>query len=182
MPCSFCGIVGHNRRTCQRFDLLLEAATEEPEQTNVETEDTLPHEPLDIRNLNGNLINTARTNLLSVIQKKAIVFILSDFIDIDYNKSLKLAAKKFDLTGIRIFDQMETEIPKLGFVPMIDAESDELVWVDTSSKKIRNSYSLNYNLSIKNFESLFTKNGAGVINCMVDQSYVKKLLGYFKHR
>ena len=77
---------------------------------------------------------------------------------------------------------METEIPKLGFVPMIDAESDELVWVDTSSKKIRNSYSLNYNLSIKNFESLFTKNGAGVINCMVDQSYVKKLLGYFKHR
>ena len=120
--------------------------------------------------------------LLSVIQKKAIVFILSDFIDIDYNKSLKLAAKKFDLTGIRIFDQMETEIPKLGFVPMIDAESDELVWVDTSSKKIRNSYSLNYNLSIKNFESLFTKNGAGVINCMVDQSYVKKLLGYFKHR
>ena len=120
--------------------------------------------------------------LLSVIQKKAIVFVLSDFIDSDYNKSLKLSAKKFDLTGIRIFDQMETEIPKLGFVPMIDAESDELVWVDTSSKKIRNSYSLNYNLSIKNFESLFTKNGAGVINCMVDQSYVKKLLGYFKHR
>ena len=120
--------------------------------------------------------------LLSVIQKKAIVFVLSDFIDSDYNTSLKLSAKKFDLTGIRIFDQMETEIPKLGFVPMIDAESDELVWVDTSSKKIRNSYSLNYNLSIKNFESLFTKNGAGVINCMVDQSYVKKLLGYFKHR
>jgi len=67
MPCSFCGTVGHNRRTCQRFDLLVAAATEEPEQTNVETEDNLPHEPLDIRNLNGNIINTARTNLLNVI-------------------------------------------------------------------------------------------------------------------
>ncbi len=65
MPCSFCGTVGHNRRTCQRFDLLAAAATEE--QTNVETEDTLPHEPLDIRNFNENLITTARTNLLNVI-------------------------------------------------------------------------------------------------------------------
>ena len=133
--------------------------------------------------------NSSKTNidsslkfLLSVIQKKAIVFILSDFIDNNYDKSLKLAAKKFDLTGIRIFDQMETEIPKLGFVPMIDAESNELVWVDTSSKKIRENYSNNYNSSIQQFEILFNKNGAGVINCMVDESYVKKLLGYFKHR
>ena len=65
MPCSFCGIVGHNRRTCQRFDLLVTAATEE--QPIIDNEDTLPHEPLDIRNFNGNLINTARTNLLNVI-------------------------------------------------------------------------------------------------------------------
>ena len=65
MPCSFCGTVGHNRRTCQRFDLLVSAATEE--QPIIDNEDTLPHEPLDIRNLNGNIINTARTNLLNVI-------------------------------------------------------------------------------------------------------------------
>jgi hypothetical protein len=127
-------------------------------------------------------VDTSLKFLLSVIQKKAIVFVLSDFIDNNYDKSLKLAAKKFDLTGIRIFDQMETEIPKLGFVPMIDAESNELVWIDTSSKKIRENYSTNYNSSIKHFESLFNKNGAGVINCKVDESYVKKLLGYFKHR
>ena len=55
-------------------------------------------------------------------------------------------------------------------------------WVDTSSRKIRENYFSNYNLSIKKFESLFNKNGAGIINCMVDESYVKKLLGYFKHR
>ena len=117
-----------------------------------------------------------------LFKKKAIVFVLSDFIDNEYDKTLKLAAKKYDLTGIRIFDKMETKIPKLGMVPMIDAESNELVWVDTSSRKIRENYLSNYNLSIKNFESLFNKNGAGVINCMVDESYVKKLLGYFKHR
>ena len=127
-------------------------------------------------------IDSSLKFLLSVIQKKAIVFVLSDFIDNEYDKTLKLSAKKYDLTGIRIFDKMETKIPKLGMVPMIDAESNELVWVDTSSRKIRENYLSNYNLSIKKFESLFNKNGAGIINCMVDESYVKKLLGYFKHR
>ena len=127
-------------------------------------------------------IDSSLKFLLSVIQKKAIVFVLSDFIDNEFDKTLKLAAKKYDLTGIRIFDTMETKIPKLGMVPMIDAESNELVWVDTSSRKIRENYLSNYNLSIKKFESLFNKNGAGIINCMVDESYVKKLLGYFKHR
>jgi len=127
-------------------------------------------------------IDSSLKFLLSVVQKKAIVFVLSDFIDNEYDKTLKLAAKKYDLTGIRIFDKMETKIPKLGMVPMIDAESNELVWVDTSSRKIRENYFSNYNLSIKKFESLFNKNGAGIINCMVDESYVKKLLGYFKHR
>ena len=127
-------------------------------------------------------IDSSLKFLLSVVRKKAIVFVLSDFIDNEYDKTLKLAAKKYDLTGIRIFDKMETKIPKLGMVPMVDAESNELVWVDTSSRKIRENYLSNYNRSIKNFESLFNKNGAGVINCMVDESYVKKLLGYFKHR
>ncbi len=59
-------------------------------------------------------INSSLKFLLSIIQKKAIVFILSDFIDKDYDKSLKLAAKKFDLTGIRIYDQMETKMVKYG--------------------------------------------------------------------
>ena len=127
-------------------------------------------------------IDSSLKFLLSVIQKKAIVFVLSDFIDNEFDKTLKLAAKKYDLTGIRTYDKMETKIPKLGMVPMIDAESNELVWVDTSSRKIRENYLSNYNLSIKKFESLFNKNGAGIINCMVDESYVKKLLGYFKHR
>ena len=124
-------------------------------------------------------IDSSLKFLLSVVQKKAIVFVLSDFIDNEYDKTLKLAAKKYDLTGIRIFDKMETKIPKLGMVPMIDAESNELVWVDTSSRKIRENYLSNYNLSIKNFESLFNKNGAGVINCMVDESYVKKTTWVF---
>lgn len=133
--------------------------------------------------------NSIKTNidsslrfLLNVIQKKAIVFLLSDFIDDNYEKSLKLASKKFDLTGIRIYDIKETEIPKIGIVPIIDAESGKLEWVDTNSKKVRHNYKTNYDRNIKQFHSLFNKNGAGIIDCRVDESYVKKLLGYFKLR
>ncbi|MEC7879894.1 MAG: DUF58 domain-containing protein [Flavobacteriales bacterium] len=133
--------------------------------------------------------NSIKTNidsslrfLLNVIQKQAIVFLLSDFIDENYDKSLKLASKKFDLTGIRIYDIKETEIQKIGIVPIIDAESGKLEWVDTNSKKVRQNYKTNYERNIKQFHSLFKKNGAGVIDCRVDESYVKKLLGYFKLR
>ena len=133
--------------------------------------------------------NSIKTNidsslrfLLNVIQKKAIVFLLSDFIDDNYEKSLKLASKKFDLTGIRIYDIKETEIPKIGIVPIIDAESGKLEWVDTNSKKVRHNYKTNYDRNIKQFHSLLNKNGAGIIDCRVDESYVKKLLGYFKLR
>tara|TARA_B100001179_G_C18573450_1_gene396305 strand:- start:252 stop:1118 length:867 start_codon:yes stop_codon:yes gene_type:complete len=127
-------------------------------------------------------IDSSLRFLLNVIQKQAIVFLLSDFIDENYDKSLKLASKKFDLTGIRIYDIKETEIQKIGIVPIIDAESGKLEWVDTNSKKVRQNYKTNYERNIKQFHSLFKKNGAGVIDCRVDESYVKKLLGYFKLR
>lgn len=127
-------------------------------------------------------IDSSLKFLLNVIQKKAIVFLLSDFIDQNYDKSLKLASKKFDLTGIRIYDIKETEIPKIGVVPIIDAESGQLEWVDTNSKMVRQNYKNNYERKMKQFHSLLKKNGAGVIDCRVDESYVKKLLGYFKLR
>ena len=115
--------------------------------------------------------NSIKTNidsslrfLLNVIQKKAIVFMLSDFIDEKYDKSLKLASKKFDLTGIRVYDIKETEIPKIGIVPIVDAESGQLEWVDTNSRRVRENYKINYKRNIKHFHSLFKKNGAGVID------------------
>ena len=54
----------------------------------------------------------------NVMKKKAIVFILSDFIDTGYDNALKIVGKKHDVTGIRVYDKLETELPKLGMVPM----------------------------------------------------------------
>ena len=120
--------------------------------------------------------------LSNVMKKKAIVFLLSDFIADDYNQTLKIAAKKHDLTGIRVYDKSEEAIPNLGMVQMQDAETGENMLINTSSKSVRQNYSKFYNDKVIYFKDSFTKSGAGTLDCRVDESYVKKLLGYFKRR
>lgn len=127
-------------------------------------------------------LNHALKYLSNVMKKKAIVFILSDFMDTGYENALKIVGKKHDVTGIRVFDKLETELPRLGMVPMRDAENDNIVLVNTNSKKVRTNYRAHYLKTVGYFEDCFTKSGSGIINTRIDESYVKKLLGYFKRR
>ena len=127
-------------------------------------------------------IGEALKFLSNVMKKKAIVFLLSDFMDDTYEDSLKIAANKHDITGIRVFDKHDEEIPNLGLVPMTDAESGITQLVNTSSKKIRTNYKANALRLNDYFKKTFNTSGAGTIITRVDEDYVKKLLGYFKHR
>ncbi|WP_339836847.1 DUF58 domain-containing protein [uncultured Maribacter sp.] len=120
--------------------------------------------------------------LSSVMKKKAIVFVLSDFIDDGYEKTLKITGSKHDLTGIRVYDEREESIPNLGMVQLEDAETGKLRLVNTQSKKVRNAYAEFNRERVTYFKESFTKSGCGVLDCRVDESYVKKLLGYFKRR
>jgi len=127
-------------------------------------------------------INGALKYLSNVIKKRAIVFVLSDFMDTHYEHTLKIAGKKHDVTGIRIFDKHDVEIPNLGMVPMLDAETNETILVNTSSKSIRNQYKAYYLKTVDYFDKAFSHSGSGTISTRIDESYVKKLLGYFKHK
>ncbi|SOU85901.1 DUF58 domain-containing protein [Tenacibaculum dicentrarchi] len=127
-------------------------------------------------------INEALKFLSSITKKKAIVFVLSDFMDDDYERTLKLVGKKHDITGIRIYDKHDEEIPNLGMVPMQDAETGNIHLVNTSSASVRNQYKENALRLADYFETSFKKSGSGTINTRVDESYVKKLLGYFKRK
>lgn len=120
--------------------------------------------------------------LTNVMKKKAIVFVLSDFITDDYLQTLRITGKKHDLTGIRIYDEREETIPNIGMVQMEDAETGKLQLVNTQSKKVRLNYGKYYQERVDYFQNTFSKSGCGVLNCRVDESYVKKLLGYFKRR
>jgi len=128
-------------------------------------------------------IEKALQFLSNVMKKKAIVFVISDFItDEDYKNALRIASKKHDLTGVRIYDELELSIPNLGVVQMDDEESGETMLVDTTSKTVRNNYAKYYREKVNFFQETFSRSGAGTMDCKVDESYVKKLLGYFKRR
>ncbi len=118
----------------------------------------------------------------NVIKKKAIVFVLSDFITSPYRDTLRIVSKKHDVTGIRVYDKNEEQMPNLGVVQMQDQETGEYILVNTTSKRVRNNFKAHYLERTDYFRESFKKSGAGVLSCRVDESYVKKLLGYFKQR
>jgi uncharacterized protein (DUF58 family) len=115
-------------------------------------------------------------------KKKAIVFVISDFIDEGYEQSLKIASKKHDITGIRVYDIREEKMPNVGMVSMLDAETGQTQLINTGSKSVRLNYEKYYQDKVKYFKETFSKSGSGVVNTRVDESYVTKLLGYFKSR
>lgn len=127
-------------------------------------------------------IDEALKFLSNVMKKKAIVFILSDFMDENYDTTLRIASKKHDVTGIRVYDQHDQEIPPIGMVTMKDAETGTISLVNTNMKSVRLGYKIHYLKNVDYFEKSFSKSGAGFLSSRVDESYVKKLLGYFKRR
>jgi uncharacterized protein (DUF58 family) len=127
-------------------------------------------------------ISKALEFLSQVQKKKAIIFILSDFIDSDYSKSVQLLSKKHDLTGVRIFDLFEKELQKSGLLFVNDAETGRKLWINSSSKKVRESYNLSFRKNADYFKNTFSKNGAGAIALSTNDEYVKTLLNYFKNR
>ena len=127
-------------------------------------------------------ISQALKFLSGTQKKKAIVFLISDFMSDEYEHTLKIASKKHDITGIRVFDIREEKLPNLGMVPMLDAETGETQLVNTGSKTIRLEYEKEYQNKVDYFIETFRKSGSGFVNTRVDESYVTKLLSYFKSR
>jgi len=127
-------------------------------------------------------VTVALKYMRNMMKKKAIIFILSDFMDDDYQHTLKILANKHDITGIRVYDEREEEMPNLGMVQMQDAETGEFLLVNTGSSSVRKNYAKHYQERVDYFKTSFNLSGAGTLSTRVDEGYVKKLLGYFKRR
>ena len=127
-------------------------------------------------------IGQAFEYLSKVMKKKAIVFVLSDFMTKDYDRILRIAAKRHDVTGIKVYDKREQDLNNVGYVLMQDAETNEAQYVNTGDANVRKAYREHYQELVNYFTTTFTRSGAGVIKTATDDSYVKKLLAYFKAR
>ncbi len=120
--------------------------------------------------------------LTNVMKKKSIVFVLSDFKDSNYKNALSIASKKHDMIGIRVHDPREEELPAIGLIRSVDAETGQPVWLDTSRKRVREIYRQWYEESTHYFKESFLKSGADSLDIRTDESYVQKLMNFFKKR
>jgi len=130
----------------------------------------------------GTDVSMALEYFNSVIKKRSICFLLSDFTSTPFSKPLKIASKKHDIVGVRIHDKRESEMPNIGLVPMQDMETDKLVYVDTSNKEIRLNYSKTRSQKIKELNKIFETNGVDLVQISTGEDYVKPLVNFFKRR
>ena len=118
----------------------------------------------------------------SVIKKRSICFILSDFMSKEFDRPLKIASKKHDLVALRIHDTREDTLPNVGLVPMQDAETEKMIFVDTSSKKVRDNLAKNRVQATEKLRKLLPASGVDLIDITTGTDYVKPLINFFKTR
>ena len=130
----------------------------------------------------GTSIQAGIDFLMKVAKRKSVVFLISDFIDQGYWKSLKLANNKHDMIGIRISDPAEQLIPDIGLIKIQDPETNEKIWVDVSSNKDRENLSRSVNEKWDIFERECSRNQFDVINISTGKDYVNPLMNFFRKR
>jgi uncharacterized protein (DUF58 family) len=127
-------------------------------------------------------IKTALEYLNHVQKKRSIVFVLSDFMDSNYEAALRIAGKRHDLIGVVLQDPRENELPSVGLMHLRDAESGASRLVDTSDAQVRFLYKQFGERTREARKSLFVKSRLDDVLIRLDQPYIKPLADFFKLR
>jgi uncharacterized protein (DUF58 family) len=120
--------------------------------------------------------------LAKVIKKKATVFLVSDFIATDIKKPLRLINKRHDLIAIAIRDRREIALPAVGLIELEDAETGEVILVDTSSKAIRRNYEQQSRQQNDELQNMLRSVNVDCINISTDRPYTQELVRFFRTR
>jgi uncharacterized protein (DUF58 family) len=112
-------------------------------------------------------------------REKSITFILSDFLDDSFEDALKVAGKKHDVVGIKIYDKMEMRLPDIGMVEVEDAETGRQTWIDTGDASVRQQYQSSFFQHTEYCKTVFLKSGCDLLHIATDEDYVKVLKKFF---
>ncbi|MEM9717869.1 MAG: DUF58 domain-containing protein [Bacteroidota bacterium] len=123
-------------------------------------------------------------HLTNFLKKRSIVFILSDYMNTGpgYKDALSIARRRHDVVGIHLYDDREKELPKMGLVRVIDAESQEVAWIDTARKGTREAYEKWYRSNLVQTRNIFLRSGADFVSINTKESYISALLNLFTLR
>jgi hypothetical protein len=118
----------------------------------------------------------------NVCRRKSICFLISDFLGKGYEDALRVACKKHDVIGIKIYDQLDMRLPDAGLLQAIDAETGEHRWIDTSSSLVRFEYEKDFHKHNDHVKDVFRRSGADLLHMRAGDDYVKVLQKFFINR
>jgi uncharacterized protein (DUF58 family) len=131
---------------------------------------------------NATDIKSALEFMNNAIKKRSIIFLLSDFLDEDYEKILRVVGKKNDLIGVVLDDRRENEIPPLGLIRFTDAETGEERWIDTSNIRVRKVMKQARKEEVTKRNTMFLTSRLDRIHVQTGVDYIKPLVQFFRMR
>lgn len=130
----------------------------------------------------GTSLKTAIRYFNNAIKRTSIAFILSDFIDSGYDDALRVAGKKHDVIGVKIYDKMDMELPDAGLMQLTDAETGEARWMDTGNLYVRKKHHEEFFRITSYSAEVFKKAGSYLLHIKTGDDYVYVLQRFFKSR
>jgi len=130
----------------------------------------------------GTDISESLRFLTNAIKKRCTAFLISDFRDKGYARSLQIANNKHDVAALHVYDRRETSLPAVGLLRVLDAETGGERWIDTSLSRIRANYAMKWESHLEIMNEIFSRAGVDSVSLRTGEDYVKPLIRLFKHR
>jgi uncharacterized protein (DUF58 family) len=130
----------------------------------------------------GTQVKKALRYFNNITRQKSIAFVLSDFLDANYRDSLRVAARKHDIIGIKVYDKMDMELPKAGMLQVKDAEDSETKWIDSNNEFVRQQYQQEFFRVTAYSTESFKKAGCDLLHLKTGDDYVRVLQRFFFSR
>jgi uncharacterized protein (DUF58 family) len=127
----------------------------------------------------GTNVSEALRFFNNATKQKSIAFLLSDFLDYQFADALKVAGKKHDLVGIKVYDKMEMQLPDIGLLQLTDAETNKTKCIDSSDFWVRKQYAETFFKHTEWCKTAFLKSGSDLLHIRTDEDYVKILQKFF---
>lgn len=130
----------------------------------------------------GTDISESLRFLTNALKKRCTAFLISDFRDKGYARSLQIANNKHDVAALHIYDRRETALPSIGLLRVLDAESGMERWIDTSLRRVRENYAMKWESHLEIMNEIFSRAGVDHVSIQTGEDYVKPLIRLFKQR
>lgn len=130
----------------------------------------------------GTSLASALKRFSGLTRRKSIAFILSDFLDANYEDALRVAGSKHDVVGIKIYDRMDMLLPDAGLLQVSDTETGQTKWINSSDASVRYAYEQEFFRVTNYCKDVFAKAGCDLLHVRTDEDYVKVLKRFFISR